>query len=387
MNESSDTPVGLVVSHTHWDREWRMPVWGSRRRLVRMMDGLLDHIERHPEYRGFLLDGQVIALEDYIEARPEQEERVRTLIRDDRLHIGPWYNLPDEFPVSGESLIRNLMTGIRKAESWGGVMRVGYTPFGWGQTAQLPQIYAGFDIDFIMLGKHVSRARAPRCEFLWQAPDGTQVLTTRLGSGARANFYFSVVLPVLYGKAYRDEQWGFVWPGQGWYVHAADHARAFAEPELDPQFEWKDKGLLDAARAAWDTMSESMVSNCRFLGDGVDYSGPTPHLQKFMDAINEAQIGFLLRHGTLPEYAAHVRAALQGVELTVVNGELRDGPAQSVSANALMVRPRQVAESGSGNPFATLCRTVGGHVECAWCRSAGIVPCACVGLFVEVAFP
>ncbi len=337
---SSDTPLGMIVSHTHWDREWRMPIWGSRRRLVRMLDALLGHMEQHPEYRAFLLDGQVIALEDYIQARPENRERIRTLIRENRLHIGPWYNLPDEFPVGGESLIRNLMTGIRKAEEWGGAMRVGYTPFGWGQTAQLPQLYAGFDIDFIVLGKNVSRDRAPNSEFLWEAPDGTRVLTTRLGAGARANFYFSVVLPVLYGKGYKDATWGYEWPGQGWYIHAANTERAYAEPEQEPDFAWTDKGLSGAAKAAWATMDDSLVSHCRFLGDGVDYSGPTPHLQQFIDAINAGDHGFTVRHGSLPEYADTVRSALKGKDLKVVEGELRDGPAQAVSANALMVRPR-----------------------------------------------
>ncbi len=53
----------VVVSHTHWDREWYLPFEAFRARLVRMMDALL---ERDPEYKHFVLDGQTVPLDDYL---------------------------------------------------------------------------------------------------------------------------------------------------------------------------------------------------------------------------------------------------------------------------------------------------------------------------------
>jgi len=108
-----------VLSHTHWDREWYQDYQGFRTRLVYMMDELIHHMEKDPEYQFFTLDGQTIILDDYLEIRPENRSRLEKLIQDGRIIIGPWYVMPDEFLVSGESLIRNLMKGMRQARSWG----------------------------------------------------------------------------------------------------------------------------------------------------------------------------------------------------------------------------------------------------------------------------
>ena len=102
-----------VVSHTHWDREWYLTHEQFRFRLVALIDRLLDLLDADPSYRHFHLDGQTIVLEDYLEIRPEQEPRLRRAIEDGRILIGPWYVMPDEFLVTGESLVRNLVLGHR----------------------------------------------------------------------------------------------------------------------------------------------------------------------------------------------------------------------------------------------------------------------------------
>lgn len=104
--------VAYVVPHTHWDREWRYPLWTNRALLIQFMDGLLEMLEKEPGYKCFVLDGQVVAVEDYLAVRPENEARVRRAVADGRLVIGPWYTLPDQFPVDGECLVRNLLWGI-----------------------------------------------------------------------------------------------------------------------------------------------------------------------------------------------------------------------------------------------------------------------------------
>jgi alpha-mannosidase len=56
----------VVVSHTHWDREWYRTQEEFRYRLVHLLDGLLDLLERDPDFRHFTLDGQPIVLDDYL---------------------------------------------------------------------------------------------------------------------------------------------------------------------------------------------------------------------------------------------------------------------------------------------------------------------------------
>ncbi|HLI06232.1 MAG TPA: glycoside hydrolase family 38 C-terminal domain-containing protein [Ktedonobacteraceae bacterium] len=169
----------ILVPHTHWDREWYQTYQQFRIRLVQTVDKLLDILERDPGFTYFMLDGQTIVLDDYLEVEPEQEERLRQHIRAGRVLVGPWYLQPDEFLVSGEALIRNLQFGLRRAAEFGGAMRVGYLPDCFGHIAQMPQILRGFGIDNAVFWRGVG-AEAKNSEFYWAAPDGTKVLVIHL---------------------------------------------------------------------------------------------------------------------------------------------------------------------------------------------------------------
>ena len=91
---SPDGERVIVVSHTHWDREWYQPAERFRQRLVALIDELLDT----PPAPGapFLLDGQAVVLEDYLDVRPERASELGTALRDGRLEAGPWFVLADE---------------------------------------------------------------------------------------------------------------------------------------------------------------------------------------------------------------------------------------------------------------------------------------------------
>src|SRR5579885_1095194 len=134
----------ILVPHTHWDREWYQTFQQFRIRLVRAVDTLLDILERDPGFTHFMLDGQTIVLDDYLEVEPEQEERLRQHIRAGRVLVGLWYLQLDEFLVSVEARVRNLQFGLRRAADCGEAMRVGYLPDTFGHIAQMPQILRGF---------------------------------------------------------------------------------------------------------------------------------------------------------------------------------------------------------------------------------------------------
>src|SRR5207245_5026804 len=121
----------VLVPHTHWDREWYRPFQSFRMSLVDVVDEVLELLEGDERMR-FTLDGQLATVDDYVEIRPEGEERIRALVLDGRLAIGPWLTLIDEFLVSGESIFRNLETGLARAEELGGAMRIGYLPDQFG---------------------------------------------------------------------------------------------------------------------------------------------------------------------------------------------------------------------------------------------------------------
>src|SRR6266567_1504157 len=171
----------IIVPHTHWDREWYQTFQQFRMRLVSTIDTLLDILDRDPKFSYFMLDGQTIVLDDYLEVCPEQEERLRQHIRAGRILVGPWYLQPDEFLVSGEALVRNLQIGLHRASQFGEPMHVGYVPDCFGHIAQLPQILRGFGIDNAIFWRGVG-AEAHKSEFYWAAPDGTSVLVIFLAS-------------------------------------------------------------------------------------------------------------------------------------------------------------------------------------------------------------
>src|SRR5215469_16931757 len=84
----------VIVSHTHWDREWYRTFQAFRARLVDTVDKVLEVLDRDPGW-SFVLDGQTIVVEDYLAIRPGQAERLAAACRAGRLAIGPWYVQPD----------------------------------------------------------------------------------------------------------------------------------------------------------------------------------------------------------------------------------------------------------------------------------------------------
>ncbi|UCC20080.1 MAG: hypothetical protein JSV62_02010 [Promethearchaeota archaeon] len=163
----------IIVPETHWDREWYITFQEFRARLVLMMDKLLHILKTDLDYRNFVLDGQIIPLEDYLEVRPEREEEIKKYVKQGRLSIGPMYVLPDEFLVSGESIIRNLMIGHQISRNFGRVMKAGYIPDPFGHIAQLPQILQGFEIPSILFERGFGNEFEENdlnMEFKWNAP-------------------------------------------------------------------------------------------------------------------------------------------------------------------------------------------------------------------------
>src|SRR5687767_6243762 len=159
-----------IVPHTHWDREWYSPFQTFRLRLVDLLDGFLPQLEEDLSYARFLLDGQMAVVEDYLEVRPEAAAVLKRLAAAGRLAMGPWYTLPDEFLVSGETHVRNVQRGLRVATRFGGAMDVGYLPDMFGHVGQMPQLLRLFGFEHAVVWRGVPSA-IDRSGFWWVAPD------------------------------------------------------------------------------------------------------------------------------------------------------------------------------------------------------------------------
>lgn len=165
--------------HTHWDREWYRSFEGYRYRLIRSLQQILKHLEAHPDQE-FLLDGQTVVLEDYLALYPQDQGRIAQLIQAGRLHIGPWYVLPDEFLVSGEALIRNLQLGLRQSRALGQTRFCAYLPDMFGHPAQIPQILQQSGLSPAVIWRGVQPESA---YFSWKGLAGDPLPTQHLTKG------------------------------------------------------------------------------------------------------------------------------------------------------------------------------------------------------------
>jgi alpha-mannosidase len=168
-------PTYHIISHTHWDREWYLTYEQFRYRLVELIDHLLDLLDQDPEYTYFHLDGQTIVIEDYLEIKPSQRERLERYIRGGKILIGPWYEQNDLFLTSAESTVRNLIEGIRTSRSLGGEMKIGYLPDHFGLIGQMPQIFRQAGLEHSVFGRGYDNQKHNSSLIHWRSPDGSEV--------------------------------------------------------------------------------------------------------------------------------------------------------------------------------------------------------------------
>ncbi len=266
------------VSHTHWDREWYLTFQQFRLKLVHLIDRLLTILETDPDYRHFMLDGQTIVLDDYLDMRPDRAPLLRDYVRSGRVLVGPWHILPDEFLVGPEATIRNLLQGERTARRFGPKMEVGYIPDPFGHIGQMPQILRGFDIETAAFRRGLS---TEPCELWWQAPDGSRVFTVYLRDG------------------YDNAAW-----------------LAPSEPE---------EFVTDLRRLRDSLVPHAATPNV-LLMNGTDHMEPKAGTSRAIAYANARLDGDKLVHATLPDFITAVQADLAAgtTSLPTVHGELRD---------------------------------------------------------------
>jgi len=192
--ETNLTPLTFhLIPHTHWDREWYLPHRALLGPLVSAFDDLLDRLETEPGFRGFLLDGQTVLVEDYLAVRPENAGRVEELVRRGRLQVGPWYVLADELIPSGESLVRNLLLGLADSERLGRRLDVLYSPDAFGHPAAWPTLAAEFGLSYGVLWRGLGGRPGQRGDwYRYRGPDGQSVLLYHLPP---AGYEIGVELP------------------------------------------------------------------------------------------------------------------------------------------------------------------------------------------------
>ena len=281
--------TAYYISGTHWDREWYRPFQEFRLLLVELIDDLLDLMERDNGFDYFHLDGQTCILEDYIEIRPENEKRLRKLIQDGRILIGPWFTMPDLFCPDEESLVRNFLYGKRISKEWGvEPMPVAYTCDMFGHPSQMPQIYAGFDLKHCVLGRGTNEHTTPAF-FNWQAPDESSV------------FVFKLQDHMGYGAFMKAR--GFL---ETDFIADRDHAIQEAKKSLKEYIEH------EISRTNGSVLC---------LIDSLDHKKPAKDAPAYVKMIHDIMSNVNAKHSTLPEFFKEAEKTAR--EMPSKKGELR----------------------------------------------------------------
>ncbi|MFE9392532.1 alpha-mannosidase [Streptomyces sp. NPDC006784] len=283
----------VIVPHTHWDREWYLPFQQFRLQLIGLLDEVLERMGNDSRQR-FTLDGQAVAVDDYLEVRPDRREQLAALVAAGRLAVGPWQILLDEFLCSGENIVRNLELGLRRSRQLGGSLPVGYLPDMFGHCAQMPQILRGAGLEHACVWRGVP-ASVDSHVFAWTAPDGTAVRTEYLAAGG-------------YGSA----------------------AGLFDDPERVAE---RAGAVADALRA-WRPDGSPMLAMY-----GSDHTAPAADLADLLERHNRRQPpegGTRLRLATLAEYFAAQPTDTAG--LRAVHGELRSHARANILPGVLSAR-------------------------------------------------
>ncbi|MGN8768218.1 alpha-mannosidase [Paenibacillus barengoltzii] len=323
-----------IVSHTHWDREWYLPYEKHHVRLVELVDALLDKLDGDSAFRSFYLDGQTIIIEDYLQVRPENKERLEKYIREGRILIGPWYILQDAFLTSGEANIRNMQIGHQDALKYGTPAKIGYFPDTFGLVGQIPQLMLQSGIRNAFFGRGVKPTgfnntvsdggyESSFSELIWEGPDGSKVLGILF-----ANWYSNgneVPVDEAEAKAFWDRKLAdaekYAATGELLFMNGCDHQPL----QLD---------LPEAIRTA-----EKLYPDTKFI------------------------------HSNFPDYLRELEAALEGRELSTVKGELRsqrtDGWGTLVNTASSRVYLKQMNQVGQAllekvaEPLASMANLLG----------------------------
>lgn len=278
-----------IVPHTHWDREWYFTLEEFRYRLIKLMDRLLNYMERG-DIQYFQMDGQTIMLEDYLAVRPQNRERYHKLIKEGRLLIGPWYTQPNVYMSGAEAQVRNLLLGKKDMERWDApANKVNYMPDQFGFPGQLPQMMEGFGLDHLIGGRGMPK-QCPTY-LRWEGVDGSLIHVCHM-PGSYIN---------ACGISEREEQLIF---------------SVFGENIVMPSLPDRMNGVV------WEK-HRSIAPQILGL-NGVDHMYPNPHLPQTIEKIKEMYPDIDVEQSNFARYIEAVQNTLTK-EPDLLTGEQRDG--------------------------------------------------------------
>lgn len=177
----STAPTFYGIGNAHLDVAWLWPIAETQRKVARTFAAQLRLLEQYPDYR--FLQSQPQTYLYCQQHYPELFQRIKAAIQAGNwiAEGGMWVE-PDTNMTSGESLIRQLVHGLRYFKEELGVdCQILWLPDTFGYTATLPQILCGCGIRYLVTQKifwsYNQGDQFPYHYFTWRGMDGSEVVS------------------------------------------------------------------------------------------------------------------------------------------------------------------------------------------------------------------
>ncbi|HDP35708.1 MAG TPA: alpha-mannosidase, partial [Candidatus Hydrogenedentes bacterium] len=206
-----------LICNAHIDPYW---MWEWEEGAAEALSTFRTAADFCEEYDGFIFNHNEVILYKWIEAfEPALFKRIQRLVAAGRWHImGGWYLQPDCNMPSGESFVRQILTGRRYFQEKFGAQpstAVNFDPF--GHTRGLVQILAkaGYD-SYLHCRPDNNDCPLPDADYVWVGYDGSEVAGHRTlvwyGTPARGMIRGALE---QYMKTHGDREVGLVTWGIG----------------------------------------------------------------------------------------------------------------------------------------------------------------------------
>lgn len=175
--------VHLIVN-SHLDPVW---LWRREQGIDEVLSTgrtACDLLDRYPELH--ITRGESWFYEIIEKYAPALFARIRAYVASGRWHIvGGWYIQPDCNLASPETYLAHgrIACGYFR-KKFGVSVQTGYNVDSFGHNAMLPSFYAASGIrNYVFMRPMEHEMTLPANDFIWRAPDGKEVLTSRIIGG------------------------------------------------------------------------------------------------------------------------------------------------------------------------------------------------------------
>lgn len=275
-----------IISHSHWDREWYLPYESHHMRLIMLIDQLLEAIDNDKNFKSFHLDGQTICIDDYLQVKPQNREKLLKAIKDGKIKIGPWYILQDAFLTSAEANVRNGYYGNIDCQRYGNKTSVGYYPDTFGIYSQAAQILNELEIDNMIFGRGVSTTGFNN--------EVSNDFESKFSEMNIVGGHHNNVLGILFAN---------------WYSNGNE----IPIDKNEAKKYWEQK-LAEVERYTG--------SNHLLFMNGCDHTPYQMNVTQAIEVANELYPEINFKQSSFDEYLSALKAEKQSQELTTISGEL-----------------------------------------------------------------